>query len=133
MPLSIAADNTMRELSNRCKELHAMFMLNDTQRMIVNGAGGGADWLQEHLRQDYLAAWSNPIHHTSPAEQDAGVRVMAMSRWNNYYAAGIQQAKRDYHSDGVYLRPCDLGAQKLFLGAEKYSMENPTKYIPYKL
>ena len=72
--------NTVRELSNRCHELHAMLMLNDTQRMIVDGVGGGADWLQEHLRQDYLAAWSNPIHHTSPAVQDAGVRVMAM-RW----------------------------------------------------
>ena len=93
----------MRELSNRCRELHAMFHLNDTQRMIVSGAGGGADWLQEHLRHDYLAAWSNPIHHTNPALEDAGVRVMAMSRWNNYYAKGIEQARREYHSSGVYL------------------------------
>jgi hypothetical protein len=80
-----------------------MLHLNDTQQMIVPGNGGGADWLQEHLRNDYLAAWSNPIHHTSPALEDAGVRVMAMSRWNNYYSQGILQAQREYQAAGIYL------------------------------
>ena len=105
--------NTMRELSDRCTELFAMVSLNET---FVSGAGGGADWLVEHLRDGYLAAWSSPISapldtsavpDPDPAEgtrlQDAGIRVRALSRWNNYYVAGIEQMKRDFGADGVYL------------------------------
>lgn len=64
----------------------------------------------------YLPAWSNPISNTlntatvpSPDAtegerlQDAGVRVRALSRWNNYYVAGLRQIQRDYDADGIYL------------------------------
>lgn len=64
---------------------------------LVPGHGGGADWLQEHIRDGYLPAWSNPVHTTldtaavpnpdpleGPYLQDAGMRVKALSRWNNY-------------------------------------------------
>ena len=50
--------NTMRELSDRCTELFALVSLNES---FVPGNGGGADWLEEHLRTGYLAAWSNSI------------------------------------------------------------------------
>jgi hypothetical protein len=107
--------NTMRELSDRCTELFPMVSINET---LVPGAGGGADWLQEHLRSGFLAAWSDPIDttHTCPPSQvpnpdplegdrlqDAGVRVKALSRWNNYYASGLRQIMRDYSCDGIYL------------------------------
>ena len=29
--------------------------------LVPGGSGGGADWLQEHIRTGYLPAWSNPI------------------------------------------------------------------------
>ena len=45
--------NTMRELSDRCMELFPMISMNET---LVQGPGGGADWLQEHLRQGFLPA-----------------------------------------------------------------------------
>ena len=67
----------------------------------------------------YLPAWSNPIvqppptpgapqvPNPDPAEgnflQDAGMRVVALSRWNNYYVAGLAQIQRDYAADGIYL------------------------------
>jgi len=35
--------------------------------------------------------------------QDAAIRVRALSRWNNYYVAGIKQMMRDFGADGVYL------------------------------
>ena len=69
-------------------------------------------------RQGFLAAWSDPIDTTQtyPKEQvpnpdssegarlqDAGVRVKALSRWNNYYTAGLKQIMRDYNADGIYL------------------------------
>jgi hypothetical protein len=81
--------NTMRELSDRCMELFPMISINET---LVPGSGGGADWLREHLRSGFLAAWSDPIdttHTYPPAQvpnpdpsegtrlQDAGVRVKA--------------------------------------------------------
>ena len=107
--------NTMRELSDRCMELFPMISINET---LVPGAGGGADWLREHLRQGYLAAWSDPIDttHSYPKDQvpnpdasegarlqDAGVRVKALSRWSNYYVAGLKQIMRDYGANGIYL------------------------------
>jgi hypothetical protein len=108
----------MRELSDRCMEYFALATFNET--FSTNGADlhltGGADWLQEHLRSGYLPAWSNMIRHElntaevpnpDPQEgsrlQDAAVRVKALSRWNNYYVAGIRQIMRDYSADGIYL------------------------------
>ncbi len=87
---------------------------------LVPGGGGGGDWLQEHVRGGYLPAWSNPVAPAGnapgapavpdpdPSEgplflQDVGMRVVALSRWNNYYVAGLAQIKRDYGADGIYL------------------------------
>ena len=107
--------NTMRELSNRCSEYFAMLSWGGT---LVPGDGGGADWLQEHIRSGYLPAWSNPVHladhklfpgvpNPDPSEgariQDVGMRVVALSRWNNYYIEGIGQIQRDYGANGIYL------------------------------
>ena len=105
--------NTMRELSDRCSEYFPMLSFNET---LVPGVGGGADWLQEHIRSGYLPAWSNPVNpvlnslqvpNPDPLEgpflQDAGMRVRALSRWNNYYIAGLRQIMRDYGADGIYL------------------------------
>ena len=36
----------MRELSDRCTEMFPMISMNET---LVQGPGGGADWLKEHL------------------------------------------------------------------------------------
>lgn len=113
--MSFSIYNTMRELSDRCKEYWAMLSFGGT---LVPGDGGGADWLQEHIRTGYLPAWSNPVSTTpivnpphvpnpDPSEgdylQDAGMRVVALSRWNNYYIAGLRQVMRDYDADGIYL------------------------------
>jgi hypothetical protein len=95
--------NTMRELSNRCSELFAMHAL---QEVLVPGGDGssGADWLKEHLEGGFLSAWSTPIPQLgSGFVLDAAVRVVALSRWNNYYVEGIQQMMRDFQLDGIYL------------------------------
>lgn len=49
--MRFAVYNTMRELSDRCMEYPAMVSFNET---FVPGTGGGADWLQEHLRDGYV-------------------------------------------------------------------------------
>jgi hypothetical protein len=38
-----------------------------------------------------------------PDEQDAAVKVKALSRWNNYYVQGLQQMQADFDFDGLYL------------------------------
>jgi hypothetical protein len=51
-----------------------------------------ADWLQEHLGGNFEKAWSNPMltPYDKPSdlwwsqEQDAAIKVKALSRWNNY-------------------------------------------------
>ena len=109
--------NTMRELSDRCFEYYAMLSFGAKEELatLVPGNGGGADWLQEHIREGYLPAWSNPVPvsalnlsgvpNPDPAEgarlQDAGMRVKALTRWNNYYVAGLRQIQRDYGTDGI--------------------------------
>ena len=122
--------NTMRELSNRCDELFAMNAFNETLVLqpgtVDPGAlppvGHGADWLQEHLVTGYTPAWSNPVQNTYPGstetagiaagmekwvdhahEQDAAVKVKALSRWNNYYVEGLRQMVADFDFDGLYL------------------------------
>jgi hypothetical protein len=94
--------NTMRELSNRCAETFAMLALDETY---VSGDGqSGADWLKEHVGSDFLAAWSTPIPIPNESfVMDAAMRVVALSRWNNFYVEGIQQMMRDFNLDGIYL------------------------------
>jgi len=89
--------NTMRELSNRAEETFAMRAMGEAY---VAGASGGADWLKEHVGSNFLSAWSTPIPGTSFVI-DAAMRVVALSRWNNYYVEGIQQMMRDFDLDGI--------------------------------
>ena len=120
--------NTMRELSNRCDEIWAMRAFAETYVTSDPAATGhvplpgvGADWLQEHVESDFLVAWSNPVVNVYPGadpkiphlglptwsnhvfEQDAAIKVKAMSRWNNYYVEGLRQMKADFNFDGLYL------------------------------
>ena len=120
--------NTMRELSNRCDEIWAMRAFAETyvtsNPAATNHAplvGSGADWLQEHVESDYLTAWSNPVVNVYPGsksggstpglptwsnhyfEQDAAIKVKALSRWNNYYVEGLRQMRTDFNFDGLYL------------------------------
>ena len=61
------------------------------------GKGGGYSWLQEHLREDYLAAWF------VPDLKDAAIINSGMSRWHNYYVEGIKWLVRNVGIDGLYL------------------------------
>ena len=55
------------------------------------------DWLQEHLLIPHGRGWSNPL----PSGQvDAAVKVKGVSRWNNFYVAGLQQLMHETTLDG---------------------------------
>ena len=43
------------------------------------GKGGGFSWLQEHVEDDYIAAWF------VPEIKDAAIVNSGTSRWHNYY------------------------------------------------
>jgi hypothetical protein len=96
--------NTMRELSNRCAETFAMRAMGDGY--VPGGSAPGSDWLREHVASDFLSAWSTPVPGAGGGNQfvmDAAMRVLALSRWNNYYVEGVQQMMRDFELDGIYL------------------------------
>jgi hypothetical protein len=61
------------------------------------GAGGGFSWLQEHLGDDYIAAWFVPVL------QDAAIINSGMSRWHNYYVEGMHWLVQQIGIDGIYL------------------------------
>ena len=47
------------------------------------GKGGGFSWLQEHFDPNYMAAWF------VPSIKDAAVVNTGISRWHNFYIAGL--------------------------------------------
>ncbi|MBN1939464.1 MAG: hypothetical protein JW843_07750 [Candidatus Aminicenantes bacterium] len=87
--------NTIRELSNRAPELHALKSLGT--EIFSPGPGGGYSWLREHLDGNYIAAWF------VPDLEDAAVINSGMSRWHNYYIEGLDWTANNVGIDGLYL------------------------------
>lgn len=86
---------TVRELTNRAPELHALFSLG--HEVLAAGPGGGPAWLQEHLNGDYIAGWY------VPALKDAAVINSGVSRWHNFYLEGLDWLVRNVGIDGLYI------------------------------
>jgi hypothetical protein len=86
---------TVRELTNHAPELFALRSLGD--EVLSRGPGGGYSWLQEHLGDDYIAAW-----HV-PENRDAAVVNSGVSRWHNFYIEGLAWLVRHERIDGLYL------------------------------
>ncbi len=93
--LKVKIYNTVRELSNRAYELFPLRSLG--HEVFSPGPGGGFPWLQEHLGDDYIAAWF------VPDIQDAAIVNSGMSRWHNYYVEGMRWLARYVGIDGIYL------------------------------
>ncbi len=87
--------NTIRELSNRAYETHPMRSLGT--EIYSPGAGGGFSWLQEHIGDNYIAAWF------VPDLKDAAIINSGMSRWHNYYVEGMNWLVKNIGIDGIYL------------------------------
>ncbi len=87
--------NTIRELSNKAYEIHAMRSLN--HEIFSAGKGGGFSWLQEHLGDDYIAAWF------VPELKDAAIVNSGTNRWHNYYVEGMNWLVQNTGIDGIYL------------------------------
>ena len=93
--LKVKIYDTVRELSNHAYETFALRTLG--HEVYSPGAGGGYAWLQEHLGDDYIAAWY------VPDIKDAAVVNSGMSRWHNYYIEGINWLVKNVGIDGLYL------------------------------
>ena len=93
--LNVKIYNTVRELSNHAYETFALRSLG--HEIYSPGKGGGYSWLQEHLGDDYIAAWF------VPEIRDAAVVNSGMSRWHNYYVEGIDWLVKNVGIDGLYL------------------------------
>ncbi len=93
--LKVKIYNTVRELSNRADEIHALRSLGP--EIFSSGKGGGFSWLQEHLGEDYIPAWF------VPELKDAAVVNSGVSRWHNYYVEGMNWLTQNVGIDGIYL------------------------------
>jgi len=93
--LKVKIYNTVRELSNSAYETFAMRSLG--HEIYSAGKGGGYSWLQEHLGDDYIAAWY------VPEVKDAAIINSGMSRWHNYYVEGMNWLVQNVGIDGIYL------------------------------
>ncbi|MEP6764395.1 MAG: glycoside hydrolase domain-containing protein [Gemmatimonadaceae bacterium] len=86
---------TVRELTDHAPEIFALRSLGD--EVLSHGPGGGFSWLQEHLGEDYIAAW-----HV-PEIKDAAVVNSGVSRWHNFYIEGLSWLVKNERIDGLYL------------------------------
>ncbi|WP_134090750.1 glycoside hydrolase domain-containing protein [Olivibacter sp. XZL3] len=93
--LKVKIYNTVREVSNRMYELYPLRSLG--HEVFSSGPGKGYSWLQEHLQQDYIAAWFVPFY------QDAAIINSGMNRWHNYYVEGMNWLVDRIGIDGIYL------------------------------
>ena len=93
--LKVKIYNTIRELSNKAYEIHALRSLG--QEIFSGGKGAGFSWLQEHLGDNYIAAWF------VPELKDAAIVNSGMNRWHNYYVEGMNWLVQNVGIDGIYL------------------------------
>ncbi|WP_223584709.1 glycoside hydrolase domain-containing protein [Sphingobacterium sp. GVS05A] len=93
--LKVKIYNTVREVSNRVYELYPLRSLGT--EVFSPGKGGGYSWLQEHVGNNYLAAWYVPEF------KDAAVINSGMNRWHNYYVEGMNWLVDNIGIDGIYL------------------------------
>ena len=93
--LKVKIYNTIRELSNHAYETFALRSLG--HEIYSSGKGGGYSWLQEHLGDDYIAAWF------VPEIKDAAIINSGMNRWHNYYVEGMNWLTQNVDIDGIYL------------------------------
>ncbi|GAB3006491.1 DUF6067 family protein [Niabella terrae] len=93
--LKVKIYNTVRELSNRAYETFPLRSLG--HEVYSPGPGGGFSWLQEHLGNDYIAAWF------VPGIKDAAIVNSGMNRWHNYYVEGMNWLVEHVGIDGIYL------------------------------
>jgi hypothetical protein len=93
--LKVKIYNTIRELSNSAYETFPLRSLG--HEVYSAGKGGGYSWLQEHLGDDYIAAWY------VPEIRDAAIINSGMNRWHNYYVEGMNWLVQNVGIDGIYL------------------------------
>ncbi len=93
--LKVKIYNTVREVSNHAYETFPLRSLG--HEVYSAGKGGGFSWLQEHIREDYIAAWF------VPEIKDAAIVNSGMSRWHNYYVEGMNWLVQNVGIDGIYL------------------------------
>ncbi|MFT3933034.1 MAG: DUF6067 family protein [Chitinophagaceae bacterium] len=93
--LKVKIYNTVRELSNHAYETPVLRSLG--HEVYSPGKGGGFSWLQEHIGDDYIAAWF------VPELKDAAIINSGMNRWHNYYVEGMNWLTQNVGIDGIYL------------------------------
>lgn len=86
---------TVRELANRAPELWALRSLG--HEIFSTGNGNGYSWLQEHLGEDYIAAWFVEKY------TDAAIVNSGVSRWHNFYVEGLNWLVKNIGIDGLYI------------------------------
>ena len=89
---------TVRELSNHLTEIWALRSLDF--EVLADGNGGGYQWLQEHLVNNYTPQWYT---HLGNGEVDAAILNGGESRWYNYYVEGLAWLIKNMDIDGIYL------------------------------
>ncbi|HET6559004.1 MAG TPA: glycoside hydrolase domain-containing protein [Prolixibacteraceae bacterium] len=91
----------LRQLDNEIFTPSREIKLADTITGSHYSSVSGHPWLFEHLRTNYIPEW-----HTQPAEDrdwDFAISTQYLSRWHNYYIAGLNWLSENIGIRGLYL------------------------------
>jgi hypothetical protein len=103
---------TVRELTNWAAELWALRSLGteifrrDTtlvysvEKTEMAATGGGDPWLREHLVDNYVPAWRQPL---ADGATDASIATTGLSRLQNHYLEGLDWLMKETGVNGLYL------------------------------
>ncbi len=146
-PADVEIYYTLREISSRAWELWAMrslgteifapsaFVYSIHSAHRITASGGGYPYLVEHLEDNYIPAWMQPLDANTvdgPLNQiDAAIATRGDSRLANYYVESIGWLLRNFAIRGLYLDGIGYDRVILRRAAQVMANERPDYRINF--
>ena len=137
--LKVGLYYTTREVTVNLPEFWALNSLNGevvfpgpgTEARAVTNPDGPHPWLNEHLRENFIPAWHEPVKGKWGGILDLSVLTTPDTRWDNYYLEGLNYTLGKTGFDGLYFDETTL-TRKSFQRMRKILHDNQVEgYIDY--
>ncbi len=88
----------LRSFGDEIMRVGSEYHISDPFLRNENMTGGA--WMCEHLVEGFVPAWQSLL---KDSEYDCAFAMTGLSRWHNYYIAGLEWLGRKLETDGLYL------------------------------
>ncbi len=104
-------------------------ILYTDKEQVINSGGGGYPWLVEHLVDDYVPGWRQPLYWTG--ENDAALATKGISSLHNWYIEGMDWIMKNLGIDGLYLDGIGYDRETMKRMAKTMRRNSPNYRINY--